>query len=149
MDPEVAGLERTFFDELRNGSDLRPKTFFEDTRQPEPERYEMQLLNNPLAQPIAKALSNIAPGGVLDDALELIGITNPEKLGEVLSADSVGDVTEAVADSYGFEPEIAVALGVAADASTGNVEGAASNAVEELGGEEATSALELAGRLGV
>lgn len=113
----------------------------------------MNIQNNPLTQAITNAISNIEPGGPLDDMLETLGVYNPEAFCDLFSANSLGDVGEAIYEALGFDPQVAAICGITADAVTGNVKGAVENGVEEVVGEgsgaggAAGTILDLAGQL--
>lgn len=109
----------------------------------------MKILDNPVTKFAANALSNIKPGSPLDDALEFIGILEPDKLDGLLTADTIGDVGQAFYEALGYDEEIAAGFGAAGDAAFGNVSGAVEKSAQALGADELGAVVELAGELPV
>lgn len=104
----------------------------------------MNISDTPLTQTLAPVIGDAASSeGPLSDVLELVGVTHPEAFGDV--GGSPGDFFQAAYQAFGYDPQFAAALGSAADASTGNVTGAVSNAGEASGNEEAAQVMSLLG----
>ncbi len=105
----------------------------------------MNIQGNPLTQIVSGAVGQLACNGPLEEVFEFIGVTNPEALTDM--GCSPGGAFSALYEAFGYDPQFASAIGAAADAYTGNVAGAVSNAAEASGNEQAGQLFDLVGQI--